>query len=549
MTHELGHNLGINHDVDKTIFQTTTIFNALTGLQSVALGACGEKGPLDYAYSLFQDVVGYNPPQRPTLGPMFQPDGSGDNSLIYGLDTFALKTTTDSPVLSPVELTLGDLNCYYDLMSYCRNGGLEDLWPSSATYASLLKQNNYVFGTPSPATAASLKSIRAFHSRGPRPEGGPEGAQDYLLVRGVVNFATETAQFLPCLPLTTTNTPPSESPGTNFVLEALDQKGVVLQSLQFALQPGQEEGEVTNLSADFNVSLTANPAISSLLLSYDGTLLATLTASSTPPSVSLTAPNGGQTFGPGPVNITWTASDAHGDALTYAIEYSTDNGNTWETLVVDWPEQSLAVNGAQLPATTQGLIRVIASDGFNTATAQSAAPFTVQPHAPFISLTAPMSNSVVMGDQQLFLDATVEDMQDGVLSSTNVQWFSDHNGALGAGAVVHFDAQTLSEGRHTITVIATDSAGLTNSAVTQILVLAHPPPQLGINMNAYSAPASAALAWPSYYTNYVLQCSASLASGWIATNPAPSVLGNQNVVRVNVAKQGPGRFYRLVLQP
>jgi len=550
VTHELGHNLGLNHDVDSTIFGTTTIATALGGSLQVALGACTEKGPQDYTYSLFQNVDGYNPPQRPTLGPMFLPDGSGDNSLIYGLDTFALKTTDDSPVLSPVELTFGDLNCYYDLMSYCRNGGLEDLWPSSATYASLAKQNNYIFGPPSSGTAASVKPLRAFHSRSLQPEGGPVDGQEYLVVRGLVNFVTGTAQFRPCLPLTTTNTPPSELPGTNFVLQALDQKGDVLQAVPFALQPGQGEGEVTNLSADFNVSLTANPAIASLLLSYDGTLLATLTAGSTAPTVALTSPNGGQTFGSGPINIAWTASEAGGSELSYTIEYSADNGNTWQTLAMDWPEQSFVINGAQLPATTQGLISVIASDGFNTATAQSAAPFTVQPHAPIITITAPMSNSVVIGDQQLFLDATVEDMQDGILSGTNVQWFSDRDGALGAGAVVHFAAQSLSEGPHTITVIATDSAGLTNSATTRLLVLHYQPPTLSFDLTpgvpGFYAP-YATLSWPSYYTNYIAQSSSNLAGVWTDVTNALTVLENQNTINVGVTNKN--IFYRLAFQP
>ena len=350
-----------------------------------------------------------------------------------------------------------------------------------------MKEDNYIFGPPSLGTAASDKPLWAVHSRNLQPEGGPVGGQDYLVVRGLVNFVTGTAQFRSCLPLTTTNTPPSELPGTNFVLQALDQKGDVLQAVQFALQPGQDEGEVTNLSADFNVSLNANPAISSLLLSYDGTLLATLTAGATAPTVALTSPNGGQTFGSGPINIAWTASDAGGETLSYTIEYSADNGNTWQTLAVDWPEQSFVVNGAQLPATTQGLISVIASDGFNTATAQSAAPFTVQPHAPLIVITSPMSNSVVIGDQQLFLDATVEDMQDGILSGTNVQWFSDRDAALGAGAVVHFAAQSLSEGPHTITVIATDSAGLTTSATTRLLVLHYQPPNPQFSVNSRGA--------------------------------------------------------------
>ena len=70
-----------------------------------------------------------------------------------------------------------------------------------------------------------------------------------------------------------------------------------------------------------------------------------------------------------------------------------------------------------------------------------------------------------MEDQQIFLDATANDLKDGTLNGTNVQWYSDRDGAVGSGAIVNFDAQTLSEGRHTITVTAFDSEGLTNRCV------------------------------------------------------------------------------------
>jgi hypothetical protein len=144
----------------------------------------------------------------------------------------------------------------------------------------------------------------------------------------------------------------------------------------------------------------------------------------------------------------------------------------------------------------------------------------------------------------VFLDAYANDMQDGVLSGTNVQWYSDRDGTLGAGAIVNFDAKILSEGNHTITVTAIDSAGLTNSAVTHVLVSHYPTPQLGIQV----ASPLVVLSWPSYYTNYVLQGSSNLASGWAAiTSPSPVALGSQNIATLRVSKGG--SFFRLMFQP
>jgi len=64
----------------------------------------------------------------------------GDNSMIYGLDTHTLDTTSLEPVISPV-------SCF-DLMSYCRLGIPEDRWPSSVTYSNLLNSVNSQFDRP-----------------------------------------------------------------------------------------------------------------------------------------------------------------------------------------------------------------------------------------------------------------------------------------------------------------------------------------------------------------------------------------------------------------
>lgn len=52
------------------------------------------------------------------------------------------------------------------------------------------------------------------------------------------------------------------------------------------------------------------------------------------PTVEVTYPNGGETVGPNPVNITWDASDPNvEDSLLYTVEVSSDAGQTWERIV------------------------------------------------------------------------------------------------------------------------------------------------------------------------------------------------------------------------
>ena len=129
---------GFCHDVNETLFGPAPP-------SRVAFGAATppEVGPSWYTNPLFEPFTGY-PHGAPTLGPLTM----GDNSIIYGLDTATLR---NAPAMEPVLACTdtGLANCYFDLMSYCRDQGSldEDAWPSRVTYASLLSSNNTYFGS------------------------------------------------------------------------------------------------------------------------------------------------------------------------------------------------------------------------------------------------------------------------------------------------------------------------------------------------------------------------------------------------------------------
>ena len=63
------------------------------------------------------------------------------------------------------------------------------------------------------------------------------------------------------------------------------------------------------------------------------------------------------------------------------------------------------------------------------------------------------------------------------------------------------------EGDHVITVIATDSFGLTNGAALQIRVLRQAPPRLSLRLVGDQV----MLAWTAAVSDYVLEASTSLA--------------------------------------
>ena len=99
----------------------------------------------------------------------------------------------------------------------------------------------------------------------------------------------------------------------------------------------------------------------------------------TPPVVSITAPNGGESWGAGTVqNITWTATD-NVAVTTVNLALSTDGGGTFPTAIAT----GIANSGTfawtvPFPLTSTARVRVTAFDGSgNSASAASAANFSI----------------------------------------------------------------------------------------------------------------------------------------------------------------------------
>jgi hypothetical protein len=168
--------------------------------------------------------------------------------------------------------------------------------------------------------------------------------------------------------------------------------------------------------------------------------------------------------------LQWTGNDPDGDELTYIVQYSFDGGVTWETLVVDWPQTSYEVENDQLRGTSNGLIRVKASDGFFTASDESDDVFSVPNHPPDVSLLSPSRGSVYFDDTLIFFEAEAEDLEDGSLSGPAVAWKSNLNGHIGHGKILTLNANELLEGTHFITVTATDTEGLSDNTSIAIRV-------------------------------------------------------------------------------
>lgn len=70
--------------------------------------------------------------------------------------------------------------------------------------------------------------------------------------------------------------------------------------------------------------------------------------------------------------IRWEAADKDGDELRFSLQYSPDGGKTFVPLAVNLTDQEFVLDPSQIPGSRgqAGLIRLIATDGLNTATTE-----------------------------------------------------------------------------------------------------------------------------------------------------------------------------------
>jgi hypothetical protein len=227
--------------------------------------------------------------------------------------------------------------------------------------------------------------------------------------------------------------------------------------------PAPEEGG----AALFFANLPKAAGVTRIDLIHEGAVLATWSGGAAAPSVSITSPAGGESVTDELV-ATWEASDPDGDSLAVSVQFSRDDGATWTPLASASGSGSATISAALLAGSDSARVRVWVSDGLNEASATSAA-FSVAAQAPEVFIAAPAEGASFLEGQPVALRGQAGDPQDGPLAAARLVWSSDRDGVLGSGDELH---TTLSAGQHTLTLRATNSAGLSSSASLAVTVQA-----------------------------------------------------------------------------
>ena len=168
------------------------------------------------------------------------------------------------------------------------------------------------------------------------------------------------------------------------------------------------------------------------------------------------------------LQLNWTANDPDGNPLLFTIQYSSDNGTSWRALRANYPYLGITFGTSLLPGGPQCLLRVIATDGANTAISMTSPfPMPLQPPIPFIEGVNEQQRLNFNSGAQL--RGVAVDAQYGTASNL-LFWVLSGPTPLNSTAST-LSLNSLSPGNYTAKLTATNGGGMTASAVRDFQVL------------------------------------------------------------------------------
>lgn len=329
---------------------------------------------------------------------------------------------------------------WFDVMSYCAQQ-----WLSDYTYEGMYQ---YMINHPTnaPASEAGL---------------APTLSGDWLSVQGTIISGTNTATINRIRRLNTVATlPPLEPDG--YAIRLLNASNGQLANTSFT--PDPLDGAPNLLVFSQIVTFTVGTAKVQIVRTADNTVLTSFNVPAHSPTISNVALQGAPNPVTGTVTLTWNASDPDGLPLTFDIFYLRNGSPLPQPIKMGETGGSAQIDSTQLGGGT-AFIRVIASDGFNTAQADSAS-FTTANKPPQPIIDTPGTGLHIHYGQVVNFSGEALDLQDGGVTGAGLVW-TTQKGSPGTGALL--TSNSLPVGTNTITLTATDSAAL--SASTSITVV------------------------------------------------------------------------------
>ncbi len=331
-----------------------------------------------------------------------------------------------------------------DIMVYCDNQ-----WISAYTYEGI--RNRLVSENAAAREAAAMAAPLA----------------DTLVVQGSVTPAGPSATLDQVYRLTAPQVIPPTAPGP-YAIRLVNSGGIQLASYPFTPRVDTEDPENANEPQLVMEQVLFVPGTAAVQIVRGAAVLAVRAVSPHPPVVNVTAPAGGETVNANGLAVNWTTTDADGDATVATVLYSRDGGATYAPLRQHLTGSSVVIPLEELGGTTQGKVRVIASDGVNTGQDDSAGFFTVPNQPPIAQILAPNEGEVFGYGQETPLTGAAADKEAVTLPDGAFQWYSDRDGFLGSGPAPDVVLETV--GNHVVTLRVTDAGGAVGVATRTVVV-------------------------------------------------------------------------------
>lgn len=226
---------------------------------------------------------------------------------------------------------------------------------------------------------------------------------------------------------------PPEAPESPYALVLRGADGSDLARYSFEVDFESTHGDRELLPLTFIVPAPAGLA-SYAIVKYDATLFATDPAAA-PPTVEIRSLEAGRT-----IQVDWSGAGSQ----RYQIVYDPGEGQPALPLVTGIESTSYTVASAQLAPSWQGRLRVVASNGFATATATSRR-FVVRPAPPILSILSPTPESRLVARRPFRLVGAGQRPQGDAVDAEALRWEIDGRPAGSGSPLV-----TLAAGRHVI---------------------------------------------------------------------------------------------------
>jgi YVTN family beta-propeller protein len=350
----------------------------------------------------------------------------------------------------------------YDIMGYCQ----PTTWISDYTYHWLyiclltLNEGGITAGCPSFGSGApGAKPLKRVHQAG-----------DWLLVYGLIAPDHASAALIDVERTDAIFSEPPRTPG-DFSIQLIGDGGAMLADYAFTPEVGDDAvtagGNGPPLSFGHAVPFVAGTREVRIVdTSAGGAVLASKAVSSNAPVVANVVAQAGSGTN---IELTWTATDADGDALHFDVLVARNGGATLQPLTLGGSQTSADIDAVTL-AGGDVTFRIIASDGLLTGRADSN-PVALPNKPPQPRVLAPGSGTHVTHGQTVNLEGVAKDLQDGTLADTSLEW-SSPQGVLGSGA--RLSVANLPLGSNRLTLTATNSLGLTGTSSVIVVVDADP---------------------------------------------------------------------------